>query len=192
MSAGAWPAGGRGRPAGRRPPPRRLSLAAALASALAVATGCGSGDGAPPSDGAAETRPAPERGEGSSPRLPSPPPGYGEPVPAADRPMAEVPILGPESLPELRTYPLLLVNRRSIDALVYADAGARSVLLDTLARLDSSRVDVRVQALRLRLLATDRWGERLASESVDLMADSVVRWEVPAGGGGDSTGGGGG
>lgn len=103
--------------------------------------------------------------------------GEREPDPAAETADASA-----DSFPELRTYRLLLVNRRPIEVIVLADAGADSVVLDTVARLDSTRVNVQVRALGLRLVATDRWGEILAAESIELLPDTLVRWEVPPSG----------
>ena len=93
---------------------------------------------------------------------------------------------------ELRTYRLLLVNRWPIGAVVHADAGAGRVLLDSVPRRDSIRVNVEVRAARLRLTAQDRFGERLGSSFLDLATDSLNRWEVPdprSGSGADGAGG---
>lgn len=92
----------------------------------------------------------------------------------------EAPVPVADGSPEFRTYRLLLVNPRPIQTLVYADAGAQQVLLDTIPRADSSRVNVEIGGTRLRLTATDRWGERLAVAWIDLRVDSLHRWEVPA------------
>ncbi len=105
----------------------------------------------------------------------------GGPEPSGGAAVPEIPILVPERPPELRTYRLLLVNPRPIRAVVYADAGADRVLLDTISRFDSSRVNVQVRAFRIRLMATDRFGERLGIVSLDLSPDSLNRWRVPAG-----------
>lgn len=105
-------------------------------------------------------------------------PGAAEaPPPSA----SEAPVLAADSSPRLRTYHLLLVNPGPIQTLVYADAGAERILLDTVPRADSVRVNVEVRAARLRLTATDRWGERLAAASIDLRPDSLHRWELPGG-----------
>lgn len=86
-----------------------------------------------------------------------------------------------DTAPALRTYRLLLVNGNGIQALVYGSAGAERVLLDTLPRRDSARVEIRVRASWLLLEATDRWGQPLGEEErVDLLPAGVTRWEVPA------------
>lgn len=157
----------------------------ALAVAALLALGCSGGDGEAAGEGGTPAdSPATARGEAAAAA-----PGAGEPR----EPEAEVPdiaILDPDRPAEARTYRLLLVNPRPIRVLVHADAGAARVLLDTVPRLDSLRVDVRVRAVRLRLTATDRFGERLGAASLELVPDSLNRWEVPAGsGGGESEGG---
>jgi hypothetical protein len=81
---------------------------------------------------------------------------------------------------EAQTYPLRLVNRTAQPAVVYADAGAGRVVLDTIAPLDSTRVDIEVRAAELRLQATDLAGQSLITATVAPVADSLTRWEVPS------------
>ncbi len=143
---------------------------------LALACGTEGGE-APRGEGeAADDSAGIERaGERTGPDAP------GGPEASAGRSVPEIPILVPERPPELRTYRLVLVNPRPILAIVYADAGSDRVLLDTLSGFDSSRVNVQVRALSIRLTATDRFGERLGVVSLDLSPDSLNRWRVPAG-----------
>lgn len=163
----------------------RTALLAALLACL-PAVGCGadgpeaSRDGGHEAPAAAgdgvDTASAGDRGEAGAPEetAPTSPP--------------EVPVLEPETPGELRTYRILLVNPRPIRAVVYADAGAERVLLDTVPRRDSSRVNVEVRATRFRLIAIDGWGERLGAEEVEPPPDSLFRWEVPAASGGEAGG----
>lgn len=102
----------------------------------------------------------------------------------------DIAILDSDRPAEARTYRLLLINPRPIRAVVHADAGAARVLLDTVPRHDSVRVDVRVRAVRLLLTATDRFGEWLGAASLELVPDSLNRWEVPVGSGDGSSQGG--
>lgn len=60
-----------------------------------------------------------------------------------------------------RLYPLRLVNPRFYPIVVFASAGAREVLLDTVAARDSSRLNVQVAAGLLRLRAVDLEGNEL-------------------------------
>ncbi len=62
----------------------------------------------------------------------------------------------------VRLYPLRLVNPRFYPIVVFASAGAREVLLDTVAARDSSRLNVQVAAGLLRLRAVDLEGNELA------------------------------
>lgn len=90
-----------------------------------------------------------------------------------------VPPLPPDTVePALRTYRLLLVNPLGIEALVYASAGAGRVLLDSVAARDSSRVDIRVRARRVRMEAADAAGRPLAAELLELRSDTLLRWRV--------------
>ena len=61
----------------------------------------------------------------------------------------------------VRLYPLRLVNPRFYPIVVFASAGAREVLLDTVAAMDSSRLNVQVAAGLLRLRAVDLEGNEL-------------------------------
>jgi len=58
-------------------------------------------------------------------------------------------------------YPLRLVNPRFYPIVVFASAGAREVLVDTVAARDSSRLNVQVAAGLLRLRAVDLEGNQL-------------------------------
>lgn len=91
-------------------------------------------------------------------------------------------VLGRGGLPvetlELRTYPLRLVNRMEQPALVYADAGAGRVLLDTIGPLDSVRINVEVRAREVTLQATGLTGRPLIAATIAPAPDSVTRWEV--------------
>jgi hypothetical protein len=61
----------------------------------------------------------------------------------------------------VRLYPLRLVNPRFYPIVVFASAGAREVLLDTVAAMDSSWLNVQVAAGLLRLRAVDLEGNEL-------------------------------
>ncbi len=61
----------------------------------------------------------------------------------------------------VRLYPLRLVNPRFYPIVVFASAGAREVLVDTVAARDSSRLNVQVAAGLLRLRALDLEGNEL-------------------------------
>ncbi len=61
----------------------------------------------------------------------------------------------------VRLYPLRLVNPRFYPIVVFASAGAREVLLDTVAARDSSRLNVQVATGLLRLRAVDLEGNEL-------------------------------
>ena len=61
----------------------------------------------------------------------------------------------------VRLYPLRLVNPRFYPIVVFASAGAREVLVDTVAARDSSRLNVQVAAGLLRLRAVDLEGNQL-------------------------------
>ena len=61
----------------------------------------------------------------------------------------------------VRLYPLRLVNPRFYPIVVFASAGAREVLVDTVAARDSSRLNVQVAAGLLRLRAVDLEGNEL-------------------------------
>lgn len=163
-----WRSGVRSRSSVRSLPGGGVPLLVALCGCAAA---CGGG-APPPEDperpaGAEALAPSEEAEEASA--------AAGTPGPAA----GPLPILPADTLHPLRSYALLLVNGGPGPAVVYADAGAGRVLLDTVAGADSVRVNVRVRATRLRLEAADRWGEPLGAGAVELVADSVARWSVP-------------
>ena len=86
------------------------------------------------------------------------------------------------------THPVMLVNPRVYPVIVLGSAGAREVLLDTVAAGDSSRLDVQVSSDLLKLRAIDLEGNELGSGFLQLpeaaQADSVatvapLRWVLP-------------
>ena len=79
-----------------------------------------------------------------------------------------------------REYRILLVNPLDVDAYVSAAAGAGSVVLDTVPRRDSVRVNVRVRADLVRLEARDAEGILLASTDLALAGDTLNRWDIEA------------
>lgn len=157
-----------------------------LVAAALLALGCSGGEGEAVGDrGTPTDSPAAARGDTVAAG-----PQAADPRKPGDGGVPDIAILDPDRATEPRTYRLILINPRPFRAVVHADAGAARVLLDTVPRHDSVRVDVRVRAVRLRLTATDRFGERLGAASLELVPDSLNRWEVPLGSGGrDSEGG---
>ncbi|MDX1577787.1 MAG: hypothetical protein R3266_04855, partial [Gemmatimonadota bacterium] len=91
-----------------------------------------------------------------------------------------------ESFPSLpgegepRVYRLRLVNRLAGPATVFASAGARRVVLDTVPAGDSLLVDIRLRADRVDLEAEDDRGRRVAAAGLDLVGDDVNRWVIAA------------
>ncbi len=93
-----------------------------------------------------------------------------------------------------RLYPLRLVNPRFYPIVVLASAGAREVLLDTVAARDSSRLNVQVAAGLLRLRAVDLEGNELGVTVLSTWRDDPpggaargarrgvdsLSWELPA------------
>lgn len=78
----------------------------------------------------------------------------------------------------VRLYPLRLVNPRFYPIVVFASAGAREVLVDTVAARDSSRLNVQVAAGLLRLRALDLEGNELGVAVLSTGVDSLS-WELP-------------
>lgn len=104
----------------------------------------------------------------------------GEPADSAEEPAA------PPSPPEgraLRSYPLRLVNAGEGGAVVYGHAGAREVMLDTVASGDSVLLEVRLRTDSLVLRMADLEGATVDSGvvrfPVPLPPDSVSRWPAP-------------
>ncbi len=79
---------------------------------------------------------------------------------------------------ETRTYLLQLVNLTGEPAVVYADAGAGRVVLDTLDARDSARVNIEIRAREVRLEASDLTGRTLREARISPRADSLTRWEI--------------
>jgi len=79
---------------------------------------------------------------------------------------------------DLRTYHLLLVNTREVEAHVFAQAGAARVMLDTVPALDSVRLDIRLRATRVNLEAEDAIGRLLYSDLLELRVESANRWVI--------------
>ncbi len=79
-----------------------------------------------------------------------------------------------------REYRILLVNPLDIDAYVFAAAGAGSVVLDTVPRRDSVRVNIRVRADLVRLEARAEGGMLLAETDLALAGDTLNRWAIEA------------
>ena len=77
-----------------------------------------------------------------------------------------------------REYRILLVNPLETDAHVFAAAGAGSVVLDTVPRRDSVRVNIRVRAGLVRLEARDAGGLVLAEIDLALARDTLNRWVI--------------
>jgi len=77
-----------------------------------------------------------------------------------------------------REYRILLVNPLDVDAYVFAAAGAGSVVLDTVPRRDSVRVNIRVRADLVRLEARDTEGTLLAEIDLALARDTLNRWAI--------------
>ncbi len=80
----------------------------------------------------------------------------------------------------LREYRLLLVNALDVDAHVFAAAGAGSVVLDTVPRLDSVRVNILVRADIVRLEARDDEGMLMRETDLALAPDTLNRWIIEA------------
>ena len=78
----------------------------------------------------------------------------------------------------VRLYPLRLVNPRFYPIVVFASAGAREVLVDTVAARDSSRLNVQVAAGLLRLRAVDLEENELGVTVLSTGVDSLS-WELP-------------
>lgn len=78
----------------------------------------------------------------------------------------------------LREYRLLLVNALDVDAHVFAAAGAGNVVLDTVPRLDSARVNIRVRADIVRLEARDDEGMLMRETDLALAPDTLNRWII--------------
>lgn len=105
-------------------------------------------------DGSDSIAPAPSAGAGEPPFPPLP--GEGEP----------------------RIYRLLLVNALESEATVYASAGARRVVLDTVPARDSVRVEIRLRADEVDLEARDPRGYALAETTLELAAAGPNRWVI--------------
>lgn len=93
---------------------------------------------------------------------------------------------GPPPLPgegEPRVYRLRLVNPLDEAARVFGSAGAARVALDTVPPRDSTLVDVRLRADRIRLEAEDEDGRGLGAVDLDLLPGEPNRWLIgpPAG-----------
>ena len=78
--------------------------------------------------------------------------------------------------PELRAYPLRIVNHFSAQIVVWASAGAQRVVLDTVPARDSARIDVQVRAQRILLEVTDASGRPLLQHDLALLPDTLTRW----------------
>ena len=77
----------------------------------------------------------------------------------------------------VRLYPLRLVNPRFYPIVVFASAGAREVLVDTVAARDSSRLNVQVAAGLLRLRAVDLEGNELGVAVLSTWRDDPLGGE---------------
>lgn len=83
---------------------------------------------------------------------------------------------------ELLTYELSLVNRTEVDLIIYANAGADRVVLDTVPGQDSTHVNVEIRARRVTLEAEDGAGQTVGSDVLELVPASRNRWEIRPGG----------
>lgn len=75
-----------------------------------------------------------------------------------------------------RDFQLVLINPSDRVLSVSARAGSTEVVLDTVPAGDSTRVDIRVRADRLDLVARDASGAEVTREEVELDSDSLNRW----------------
>lgn len=153
-------AGGNGGPEAREP------HVTADAPGAADATAPDSG-GAPAGVADADRLPSGAGADGSDSIAPAPSAGAGEP------PFPPLPGEG-----EPRIYRLLLVNALESEATVYASAGARRVVLDTVPARDSVRVDIRMRADEVDLEARDPRGYALAETTLELAAAGPNRWVI--------------
>jgi hypothetical protein len=93
-----------------------------------------------------------------------------------DTAMPPIPLLPGEGEP--RDFRLLLVNLSAQRALVFARAGAQTVVLDTVPATDSVRVDIRLRSDRVDLEAEGPPGRTLSAVTLELEVGVLNRWEI--------------
>lgn len=166
-----------------RPAARRL-LPALLALALPVAAAsCGGGE--PGGEGPEEV--------GAASGTPAASPGAGQPAPdpAASPPSGPGADSARDGRPS-RAFRFRIRNRGGEPAVVVADAGAGTVLLDTVGPADSAWVRVETRADRLEIRARSGARGEVARARYDLerpAGDTLLEFEVPPAASSDTAGG---